>query len=77
VQLYSGQLNTHHQIGDDGGTAVDMEPAKTANGDGTYSFTAKYIYYTSGERGLSVRVLPNHELLPTCFQPGLITWASL
>ena len=78
VQLYSGQLNTHHQIGDDGGTVTEMEPINTAaNGDGTYNFTAKYVYYTSGERGLSVRVLPNHELLPTCFQPGLITWANL
>ena len=76
VQLYSGQLNTHHEIGEEGGVAVDME-SDGRNGDGTYKFTARYIYHTSGERGLSVRVLPDHELLPTSFQPGLITWAAL
>jgi hypothetical protein len=33
------------------------------------------VYYTSGERGISVRVVPHHELLPSPFQPGLIAWA--
>lgn len=78
VQLYSGQMNTHREIGDSGGTVIDMEPvAHEANGTSAYHFKTQYVYHTSGERGLSVRVLPNHELLPTCFQPGLITWAHL
>ncbi|MAS32963.1 MAG: alpha-glucan phosphorylase [Anaerolineaceae bacterium] len=75
VQLYSGQLNATHEIGEEGGIAIDMQPAgKSGSG---YKFTVKYVYHTSGERGLSVRVLPDHELLPTSIQPGLITWAHL
>ena len=76
VQLYSGQLNSHHEIGEDGGVSVDMVPAGK-NGDGTYKFTTRYIYHTSGERGLSVRVLPDHDLLPTSILPGLVIWARL
>ncbi|HLV37744.1 MAG TPA: alpha-glucan family phosphorylase [Spirillospora sp.] len=76
VQLYSGQLNSYREIGEDGGVAVDMQPGKK-DSSGAYKFTARYTYHTSGERGLSVRVLPNHELLPTSFQPGLITWAHV
>ena len=74
VQLYYGQLNNHGEIGMDG-AAVDMESI-SANGDGTYKFAANILYNTSGERGLSVRVLPSHKLLSTPFQPGLITWAT-
>ncbi len=76
VQLYSGQLNTHHEIGGDGGTSLDM----VANGTtdrGRHTFTTSFVYHTSGERGLSVRVLPHHQHLPNQFQPGLITWARL
>ncbi len=76
VQLYSGQLNSHREIGEEGGSAVDMEPdGKGANN--AYKFKAQYVYHTSGERGLSVRVMPDHELLPTSIQPGLITWAHV
>jgi starch phosphorylase len=76
VQLYSGPLNTHREIGEDGGSAIDME-AVGDGVDGVYQFKTRYTYHTSGERGLSVRVLPAHELLPTSFLPGLITWAQL
>jgi starch phosphorylase len=74
VQLYYGQLSTHREIMGDGETA-DMESAGTA-GDGLYRFKARVTYNTSGERGLSVRVLPQHEYLPAHIQPGLITWAK-
>ena len=48
-----------------------------ANGDGgSYTFHAQLNYDTSGERGISVRVLPHHESLPTPFQPGIIRWAE-
>lgn len=74
VQLYYGQLNTHHEfIGD--GAAMDMQTV-SANGDGTYKFATRMVYTTSGERGLSVRVLPKHPYLPASIQPGLITWAQ-
>jgi len=38
-------------------------------------YTAKLRYEDSGERGISVRVVPKHEYLPTPFLPKLITWA--
>lgn len=73
VQLYYGQLDTQKEIGS-GGAAVDMTP-DGSNGGGEYVFKTHMAYDTSGERGLSVRVLPNHDYLMTLFQPGLITWA--
>jgi len=76
VQLYYGRLNSHGEIGDMGGEAIDMTPVKNDKGEnGSFTFKAKIKYETSGDRGLSVRVLPHHELMPSPFQPGLITWA--
>jgi glycogen phosphorylase len=75
VQLFSGQLNTLREIGDDHGESIDMTPAGQKS-PGRYVFKAKFVYHTSGERGLSVRVLPHHEFLPHHIQPGLITWAQ-
>ena len=46
------------------------------DGNGAHKFTAQVAYDTSGERGLSVRVLPHHPYLRTSFLPGLITWAG-
>lgn len=74
VQLYYGQLTTHGEIGPQG-EVVDMQSA-SANGSGSYKFTARMLYNTSGERGISVRVLPRHQHLNTPFQPGFITWAN-
>lgn len=71
VQLYYGPLNTQGEIEE--GTAIDMTHVSTNGSEETY--TAKIGYDNSGNRGVSVRVLPNHELLPTPFVPGLITWA--
>lgn len=74
VQLYYGGLTTRGEISP-GGLAVDMKPETKQSANGDYTFTAKVRYNTSGERGISVRVVPNHEFLPTPFQPGMITWA--
>ncbi len=74
VQVYYGDLNSRGEIGDHA-AAVDMVPEK-ANGSGLMKFSAQIAYETSGERGLSVRVLPNHPYLRTNFLPGLITWAK-
>ncbi|MBK8135132.1 MAG: alpha-glucan family phosphorylase [Chloroflexi bacterium] len=71
VQLYYGPLNTDGDI--DTGTAVDMQHVSNKNGD--YVYSTKISCDNSGNRGLSVRVLPNHDFLPTPFIPGLITWA--
>ena len=75
VQLYYGQLTTHGEISSDG-EATQMTSV-SANADGTYKFTANILYDTSGERGLSVRVLPHNAFFTTDFQPGLITWATV
>jgi len=74
VQLYYGGLNTRGEIGADG-QAIDMK-ANGKDGNGAHKFTAHIAYNTSGERGLSVRVLPHHPYLRTSFLPGLITWAA-
>ena len=73
VQVYYGGLNTRGEI--ETGEAVDMQPLQHSN-DGVYTFGAQLTYSNSGERGISVRVLPNHPSLPTPFQPGIIRWAN-
>lgn len=73
VQLYYGSLDTRGEI-DETGEAVDMNPVGEGE-NGIYTFTAHITYRTSGDRGLSVRVLPFHKFMPNSFQPGLITWA--
>jgi starch phosphorylase len=75
VQLYYGQLNSQRQLGlSSEAESIDMQPVGK-DGSGAYRFAARLVYYTSGERGISVRVVPHHELLPSPFQPGLIAWA--
>lgn len=74
VQVYYGKLTTLGTISEQA-EAVDMK-ASGVNGDGTCKFTAKVTYDTSGERGLSVRVMPYHPYLHTSFLPGMITWAG-
>ncbi len=74
VQLYYGQLNPRGEI-TSGGQAINMQLVGK-NGDGdSYTFQTQVSYDTSGERGLSVRVLPQNDSLPTPFQPGMIRWA--
>jgi starch phosphorylase len=72
VQVYHGDLDTHGNIVV--GNAVNMQPAES-QGSGIYVFKARLAYHTTGNQGLSVRVLPNHEDLPTPFLRGLIRWA--
>jgi starch phosphorylase len=73
VQLYYGSLNTRGDIGMVG-EVQDMQPVG-ANGKGEHTFKARVSYVTSGERGLSVRVVPYHEYLRSPFVRSLITWA--
>lgn len=72
VQLFYGELNTDGEI--ETGSAVDMDHISSKNGDHVYA--TKITYENSGNRGISVRVLPKHEYLPSPFVPGLITWAQ-
>lgn len=75
VQLYFGKLSTDGYINEEA-EAIDMT-AKGVDGNGAARFTTRITYNTSGERGLSVRVMPYHPYLHTSFLPGLITWASV
>jgi starch phosphorylase len=71
VQLYYGRLDTHGEI--EHGDTVDMNPL--GNNGTVYEFAGKIGYKLTGTHGVSIRVLPAHEDLPTPFQRGLIRWA--
>ena len=71
VQLYYGTLDRHAEI--EHGEAIDMESIGME--DGLYTYRATIRCATSGNQGISVRVMPYHPYLHTPFQPGLITWA--
>lgn len=82
VQLYYGTLDTHGEIMD--GETIDMTPLapeKTSEKpqDGkaptTYQFVTKVVYRSTGQHGVSVRVLPHNEDLATPYQRGIIRWA--
>jgi glycogen phosphorylase len=76
VQVYYGPLNTHGEIGELEGETLDMTPLRGKNGDaGVYEFTTTLQYPTSGDRGVSVRVIPHHPLLTNPLRHRLITWA--
>ncbi len=88
VQVYYGNLDTGGNITQ--GQALDMTPvpapvkapAADATPDGKtatttiYQFTANVAYKTTGQHGLSVRVLPHHADLPTPFLRGIVRWAE-
>ncbi len=73
VQLYHGSLTTHGEI-DSNGEVQSMELVG-ANADGTHTFRVQMACAVSGERGISVRVLPRNPFLTTPFLPGVIRWA--
>lgn len=74
VQVYYGKLTTLGTISEQA-EAVNMT-SSGVDGNGTCKFSANVTYDTSGERGLSVRVMPYHPYLHTSFIPGMITWAG-
>ncbi|MBE7513340.1 MAG: alpha-glucan family phosphorylase [Anaerolineales bacterium] len=75
VQAYHGTLDTQGLLLS--GTAKDMTATNARNGDGSpvYEFVTEIAYDSTGQQGLSVRILPNHEDLPTPFLQNLIRWA--
>jgi starch phosphorylase len=73
VQLYFGRLDTEGLIAE--GQAVEMSPVGS-NKNGVYQYAVSTTYQDTGERGISVRVLPYHEYLDGPFQTGLIHWAG-
>jgi glycogen phosphorylase len=75
VQLYYGKLNTRGEIDGFSGEAIDMKVAKNGNDGNVHTFKGTVTYTESGDRGISVRVVPQHKFLTTPFQSNLITWA--
>ena len=73
VQLYYGMLDTIGNIRE--GRSVDMTLA-SENGDNCYTFVTEHTYHTTGNVGLSVRILPYHDHLHTSFMPRKIVWAK-
>jgi starch phosphorylase len=73
VQLYSGTLDSKGMLLN--GNAVNMAPNGKPTGT-TYHFEASLNYVTTGEQGISVRVLPKHTYLADPILTGLIHWAS-
>ena len=72
VQLYSGPLTSKGYI--EKGEAREL---KVTGGSGSkHTFEGDLVYQSSGERGLSVRVLPRHEDLADPFLLGYIRWAG-
>lgn len=74
VEIYAGNLNTAGFINHNG-RAIEMAHVATEK-DGSFRFAVTMRYDSSGERGLSVRILPRHQYLHTPFVPGMIHWAG-
>ncbi len=72
VQLYYGHLTSGGDLRDDG-EWVTMQ--LTGSDSGEYRYVGSVSYVTSGDRGLSVRVLPANPNLSSSFEPRLIRWA--
>jgi starch phosphorylase len=77
VQLYYGALDGRGMIV--AGETLDMEHCCPDNGKtkNVHEFVATLRYPTTGKRGLSIRVLPNHTDLANPIQTGLVTWANM
>ena len=72
VQLYYGMLDTMGNIRE--GQSVDMAII-SENDDNIFTFVTDHTYDTTGNVGLSVRILPYHDYLHTSFMPQKIVWA--
>ncbi len=74
VQLYHGTLNTAGNIVN--GETIDMAVTSDKPTDKVYQFETNVLYQSTGQHGISVRVLPHHPDLPTPFLRGVIRWAD-
>ncbi|MGV2434270.1 MAG UNVERIFIED_CONTAM: hypothetical protein LVT10_04840 [Anaerolineae bacterium] len=74
VEVYYGQLDARGEIISDKAQTTTMHPVGTLDNNGI-RYKAELVYNTSGERGISVRVVPKSEYLYNRFQMSLIRWA--
>jgi starch phosphorylase len=73
VELYQGAINADGQIIN--GVPVVMD-YQGQDGEGYSIYTSDISYASSGLQGLSLRVLPKHQYLPSSYEPRLILWAE-
>ncbi|MEW6363992.1 MAG: alpha-glucan family phosphorylase [Acidobacteriota bacterium] len=74
IEIYEGRLDEDGRICS--GKATLMAPTDPDSKLGIYEFAGEIPLDTTGQRGYSLRVLPNHRDLVTPFQPGFIYWAQ-
>ncbi|MHB1133817.1 MAG: alpha-glucan family phosphorylase [Chloroflexota bacterium] len=73
VELYYGPLDTHFNL--IGGRAVPMAWSGE-DGFGSFIFSGEFVCQTTGQYGLTLRVLPRHADLGNPLNAGLILWAD-
>lgn len=72
VELCYGQIDSH---GDIQNARIEIMEPEGDKKDGQYRFCGSLPCFASGQIGYAVRVVPKHEDLAHCFEPGLIRWA--
>ncbi len=73
IEIYEGRLDENGEVC--GARATLMAPTDPDSKLGIYEFAGEIALNTTGLRGFSLRILPNHRDLVTPFQAGMIQWA--
>jgi glycogen phosphorylase len=74
VELYFGTVNADGELVE---PKTSMMRMLREEREGVYLYQGEAIAQNrSGLQGFSIRVVPRQERLPTCYLPGLITWAQ-
>ncbi len=74
VELYHGPVDNWENIKD--GSAVRMDYENTAEQNGEHWFVGSMPCSETGQRGVTVRVLPKHPDLTNPYEMGLILWEA-
>ena len=72
VELYYGPVDTWENIRD--GSSVRMNYEKASEQEGEHWFVGSMPCRNTGQHGVSVRILPNHEYMVSPYEMGLILW---
>jgi starch phosphorylase len=74
VELYHGPIDSWGNI--QNGSAVRMAHKEGAESNGDHLFIGTMSCQSTGQHGLTVRILPRHEQLVDPYEPGLILWEN-
>ena len=74
VELYYGPVDTWENIKD--GSSVRMDYEKASEQEGEHWFVGSMPCRSTGQHGVSVRVLPSHEYMVSPYEMGLILWET-